>query len=149
MVKLERMLARHKDQPNQLQQQVEHPKKISLMFSIQNTINIVSQVFFKTKYFSLAERKPLLETTTTKFFNTFSGHYCSQLRMVCYFPSVLGHRIFVVICLQVFFDFLFDFFSDLFVIQQRIVWPPCICVFYSFFPVTDFLSHSIVVGKDA
>ena len=50
--------------------------------------------------------------------------------------------------LQVFFGFLFDFFSDHLVIKQCIVQPPCVCIFYRSFPVIDIQCHSVVVRKD-
>ena len=43
-----------------------------------------------------------------------------------------------------YFDFFFDLFCDLLVIQQRVVQPPYVGIFNSFSPVIEIQSYCIV-----
>ena len=51
--------------------------------------------------------------------------------------QVLGCCVFILIHFYAYFDFLFDFFCDLLVIQQRVVQPPYVGIFNSFSPVIE------------
>ena len=59
--------------------------------------------------------------------------------MDCFYsvPQVLGCCVFIFIRLYANFDFFFDFFCDLLVIQQRVVQPPYVGFFNSFSPVIE------------
>ena len=50
---------------------------------------------------------------------------------------VLGCCVFIFISFYANFDFFFDFFGDLLVIQQRVVQPPYVGIFNSFSPVIE------------
>ena len=52
-------------------------------------------------------------------------------------PQVLGCCVFIFICFCECFDFFFDFFCDLLVIQQCVVQPPYVGIFNSFSPVIE------------
>ena len=59
-----------------------------------------------------------------------------EVRLYCYKlssqnfcgPQVLDHHVFILICLQVIFDFLFDLFSDLYCLASM-----CLCFFFQLF----------------
>ena len=57
--------------------------------------------------------------------------------------------VFIVIRFYANFDFFFDFFCDLLVIQQCVVQPPYVGFYNSFSPVIEISSYCIVVRKDA
>ena len=59
--------------------------------------------------------------------------FSSPLHYFCWIPQVLACCVFIFICFYAYFDFLFDFFHDLLVIQKRVIWPPYVCIFNSFF----------------
>ena len=64
-------------------------------------------------------------------------------------PQVLGCCVFIFIRFYAYFNFFFDFFCDLLVIQQRVVQPPYVGIFNSFSPVIDIYSYCIGIRKDA
>ena len=53
------------------------------------------------------------------------------------YPQVLGCCVFIFIRFYANFDFFFDFFCDLLVIQQGVVQPPYVGIFNSFSPVIE------------
>ena len=56
---------------------------------------------------------------------------------VVVFSSFGEGNVFIFICFCAYFDFFFDFFCDLLVIQQRVVQPRYVGLFNSFSPVID------------
>jgi len=64
----------------------------------------------------------------------------------------VSHRFWVVVIFirfYAYFNFFFDFFCDLLVIQQRVVQLPYVGIFTSFSPVIEIKSYCMVVRKDA
>ena len=57
------------------------------------------------------------------------GHEESDTTERLHFTSQILNCVFIVICFQVFFYFLFDFFYDLLIIWQHIIQSPCVCGF--------------------
>ena len=51
--------------------------------------------------------------------------------------QVLGCCVFIFTHFYAFFDFFFEFFCDLLVIQQRVVQPPYVGIFNNFSPVFE------------
>ena len=64
-------------------------------------------------------------------------------------PIGFGLLCFIFIRFYANFDFFFDFFCDLLVIQQCVVQPPYVGFLNSFSPVIEIQSYCIVVRKDA
>jgi len=59
------------------------------------------------------------------------------LRTAFTVSQVLGCCVFIFIRFYANFDFFFDFFCDLLVIQQRVVQPPYVGIFNRFSPVIE------------
>ena len=64
-------------------------------------------------------------------------------------PQVLGCCVYIFIRFFACFDFFFDFFCDVLVIQQRVVQPPYVGIFNNYSLVIEISSYCIVVRQDA
>ena len=81
-------------------------------------------------------RSPTLQVNSLpagqKGLSISSSHY---LKM--YILQVLGCCVFIFISFYAYFNFFFDFFCDLLVIQKCVVQPPYVGIFNSFSPVIE------------